>query len=241
MKNLLLLISTVVTFPAAAQIKSSLDQQLVSNFSYGTMIELKDNNGRPIITKKYDPDVQGSPFFTDDWAMADVFLINGASFKQVKLKLNIENNELNYLDSAHQTLVLKKGIIKEIHFFILKPGGADTLIFKNGYPKIDNADTTTYFQVLADGAMSMLKLNRKTISVLKNDLSGQVEKEFTAYTDYYIFYNGEIKLLKRNKQFFVDLMKAKKGFVENNIIDKNINFKNTESLQRLVGLFNNAN
>jgi hypothetical protein len=68
-----------------------------------------------------------------------------------------------------------------------------------------------------------------------------VEKEFTAYTDYYIFYNGEIKLLKRNKQFFVDLMKAKKGFVENNIIDKNINFKNTESLQRLVGLFNNAN
>lgn len=240
MKNLLLLFLLLFHAVAEGQLKSSINQQLVSNYTYGTMIELKDNNGRPIITKKYDPDIQGTPFLIDNWTDADLLLINGNSCKQVKLKLNIENDELNYLDSAKQTVVLKKGLIKTIHLFITQPGKTDTLVFKNGYPKIDNADTGTYFQVLADGKITLLKLHRKAITVLKNDLSGQVEKEFTTYTDYYVFYNNEIKLLKRNKQFISDLMKDKKGFVENNIEGKNINFKNIESLQRLIDLFNKA-
>ena len=132
--------------------------------------------------------------------------------------------------------------MRQMCFFIPNSNRAiDTLIFRNGFPATDKMDTTTYYQVIADGAITFLKLTRKSISVLKNDLSGEVSKEFTTYSDYYIYQNGEIKLLKRNKQFFVDLMKNKKGFVEANIEDKNINFKNVESLQRLVILFNTTN
>ncbi len=238
MKYLLVLYLAFYFFSATAQQQSNLNQQIVSNYGYGTMIELKDINGRPIINKSYDPDIKGYPFLLEDWTDADLILLNGNQVKHVKMKLNIENNELNYLDSANRTIVLKRGIVREILFFIPNIKSTDTLILRNGFPSVDKVDSNTYYQVLARGAMTLLKLSRKSIAVQKNDLSGEISKEFINSTEYYIYYNNEIKMLKRNKQFFVDLMKNKRDFIEDNIEDKNINFKNIESLQRLVNLFN---
>ena len=157
---------------STAQQQSNLNQQLVSNYGYGTMVELKDVNGRPIINKQYDPDIKGSPFLIDDWSNADLTLVNGKLFMQVKIKLNVENNELNYLDSAHNTVVLNKGIVRKVIFYISKADrGVDTLILRNGYAGTGKMDSTTYYQVLVEGVISLLKLTKKSISILKNDNS----------------------------------------------------------------------
>lgn len=241
MKKILTFAFVMLSAESFAQQQANTNQQLISNFGYGTMIEMKDVNGRPIINKKYDPDIKGSPFLLEEWSDAGLKLINGAQMQHARMRLNIENNELNYLDSANRVIILNKGIIREIRFQIQGSKAADSLVFRNGYPGIDKMDTVTFYQVLEGGAMTFLRYTRKAVAVEKNDLSGEVTKEFVTYTDYYIYFNGSIKPLKRNKQYFLEMMGNKKDIMESYISDKSINFKNIESLQQLIVQFNKVN
>ena len=220
---------------------SSTNQQLISNYGYGTMIEMKDVNGRPLIHKKYDIDIKGTPFIWEDWYDTDIKLTNGNEYHNAKIKLNIENNEINYLDSLNRNIILKKGIIKELRFNQKILSASGTIIFRNGYPSVHKQDTSHFYQVLADGKISFLKSIKKKISVLKNDLTGEVEKEFTEYIEYYVYFNNEIKLLKKNQQFFLDMMNDKTKAIEKFINTDNTNFKNIESIKKLVAYYNNLN
>ena len=220
---------------------SSTNQQLISNYGYGTMIEMKDVNGRPLIHKKYDIDIKGTPFIWEDWYDTDIKLTNGNEYHNAKIKLNIENNEINYLDSLNRNIILKKGIIKELRFNQKMLSASSTIIFRNGYPSVHKQDTSHFYQVLADGKISFLKSIKKKISVLKNDLTGEVEKEFTEYIEYYVYFNNEIKLLKKNQQFFLDMMNDKTKAIEKFIDTDNTNFKNIESIKKLVAYYNNLN
>ena len=220
---------------------SSTNQQLISNYGYGTMIEMKDVNGRPLIHKKYDIDIKGTPFIWEDWYDTDIKLTNGNEYHNAKIKLNIENNEINYLDSLNRNIILKKGIIKELRFNQKTLSASNTIIFRNGYPSVHKQDTSHFYQVLADGKISFLKSIKKKISVLKNDLTGEVEKEFTEYIEYYVYFNNEIKLLKKNQQFFLDMMNDKTKAIEKFINTDNTNFKNIESIKKLVAYYNNLN
>ena len=235
------ILSAFIILPFAAssqQQVSSTNQQLISNYGYGTMIEMKDVNGRPLIHKKYDIDIKGTPFILEDWCDTDLKLTNGNEYHNAKIKLNVESNELNYLDSLNQNIVLNKGIIKELRFNQKMLTATNTLIFRNSYPPIDKQDTSHFYQVLADGKITFLKFVRKKISVLKNDLTGEVEKEFTEYIEYYIYFNNEIKPLKKNQQFFFDMMSDKIKAVEKFTDTGNTSFKNIESIKKLVAYYN---
>lgn len=231
----------ILPFVASSQQQSNLNQQLISNFGYGTMIEMKDVNGRPLIHKKYDIDIKGTPFVLEDWCDTDLKLTNGSLYNHAKIKLNVEGNEINYLDSLNQNIVLNKGIIKELRFYQKMLTATNTLIFRNGYPFIDKQDTSHFYQVLADGKITFLKFIRKKISVLKNDLTGEVEKEFTEYIEYYVYFNNEIKPLKKNQQFFLDMMNDKAKAVEKFIDTNNTGFRNIESIKKLVAYYNYLN
>ena len=239
MKYSITLVFIIVSLTAKSQQQeSNINQQLISNYGYGTMIEMKDVNGRPLIHKKYDIDIKGTPFILEDWCDTDLKLTNGNEYHNAKIKLNAEHNELNYLDSLNQNIILNKGIIKELRFNQKTPAATKTLIFRNGYPPIDKQDTSYFYQVLADGKITFLKFIKKKISVLKNDLTGEVEKEFTEYIEYYVYFNNEIKPLKKNQQFFLDMMNDKAKAVEKFIDADNISFKNIESIKNLVAYYN---
>ena len=60
----------------------------------------------------------------------------------------------------------------------------------------------------------MLKSIRKTIAVNKNDLSGEIEKQFNTYEDYYVFSNNKMKRLKKDKDFILGIVSGKKDQME---------------------------
>ena len=184
-------------------------------------------------------DIKGSPFLLEDWCDTDIKLTNGNEFYHVKIKLNVESNELNYLDSGNQIIVLNKGIIKELQFYQKMITVTTPLIFRNGYPAIDKQDNSHFYQVLADGKIVLLKQIKKSVSILKNDMTNETEKEFTEYVDYYIYFNNEIKPLKKSQQFFLDMMSDKSKAVEKFIEADNTNFKKTDSIKKLVDYYNN--
>jgi len=237
MKNVSAILLSIFLFPgyvATAQLN-------FTETNNGGFLEFADRNGKTLLNSKYDPAIEGSPFLNKDWALADLLLKNGAHANRVSVKLNIESNELYYLDSAGKTWIAVDGFVKKISYLKLleKEGKPD--VFKCGYPAIDKQSANYYYQLLTDGKIELLKKIYKTIETFKNDLSGEIRKEFTDGSSYYVFASGEIKAFKNEKGFVLELMKDKQEVIEKYQLANKINFKKIADIQKLITYYNGLN
>jgi hypothetical protein len=221
---------------ATAQKESDINQKAWSDFTYGTKLELKGTDGRPLLGKNYDPEIKGSPYWNDEWLLCDLQFTNGLYLRQLKTKFDLAANAIYYLDSMNNSFVIYPEAITQIEYN-LNAAGQHT-IFRRGFPAIDKQGLNHYYKVLSDGKMILLKFLKKEISILKNDMTGDVSKEFADYENYYTYFNGEMRVVKKAKSFFLDIMVDKKEVVEKYINEKPINFKHMEDITKLIDYYN---
>jgi hypothetical protein len=204
----------------------------------GRTMEMRDLNGNSLLNDKYQPDIEGTPFLIKDWKIATLVTKKGVQVNNVSVKLNIESNELYYLDSAGKTWIANAGNVVKISLINFDGKDNTTTVFKCGYPAIGKQTNNYYYQVLADGKIALLKKLYKTIETFKNDLSGEKRREFVEGTRIFVFVAGEIKEVKNDKGFILDLMNDKQAAIEKYLDLNKINFKKTADLEKLIGYYN---
>jgi hypothetical protein len=59
-------------------------------------------------------DVAGSPYFNNDWNIGIITLSNDKAIRVPKVKLNLCNNELHFIDSTGKEMVADDGNIKKL-------------------------------------------------------------------------------------------------------------------------------
>lgn len=198
---------------------------------------LTDIMGNPLL-KKYDPDIAGSPFINNDWVPAKITLYNGKIMEPVSVKLNIEANELYYLDSTGKEMITVEGLVKKIECYSFSKDNTRD-VFKIGYPAIDKQDEKFYYRVYTEGKIELLAKRTKRIKVSKNEFSGETAKEFADAADVlYIYSNNEMKVFYPNKSSVIALLKDKEREI-NMFIDTNkINCKKIPDLIKLFTYYN---
>ncbi len=72
----------------------------------------------------------------------------------------------------------------------------------------------------------------------KNDLSGEVDKQFNTYVDYYVFSKNKIQRLKKEKDFILKIVSLKKDKFEEFIKEHSIDFKNINDIIILLNFYN---
>ena len=122
---------------------------------------MQDFTGKPIMNNKVS-EVIGSVFYNDSYKNAKVYLVNGLELADIKIKLNLRDNKVYYLnnDGTEMEAVSK---IKSIFFT------DDGAIFENGFPAVNKQDAQTYYRVIVSGKASLLLL------------TGFVEAEYKAF------------------------------------------------------------
>src|SRR6187200_1022032 len=130
MKRILFFLLAVFTM------NGSFGQLEFRNSNVGRLINLEDFNGRSLL-KKYDPAISGSPFINADWIPAKITLSRGKEMGPLLVRLNIESNEVYFLDSTGKEMVALEGLIKKIDFINYYSKDSIRYIFKSGYPNID--------------------------------------------------------------------------------------------------------
>src|ERR1051325_8435211 len=138
---------------------SSMEAQSGSKFTgnYSNAQQfMEDVLGRPIYLK-VDYNVEGSPFFPDEYLRANVYLRYGKIYTGVFVKFNLQENLLLY-KQADGTELSAVTPIKQVIF----TDTADNwilynAIFENGFPAIDNHNENTFYQVLDSGKIKLLK------------------------------------------------------------------------------------
>lgn len=174
-----------------------------------------DKDGRAFVNPA--PDVVGSPFYSDEWRLGELILPDNRKYDNVRIRLNLLSEEVHILDPNNTEIALARGYIKEVVWL------NDLRRFQNGFPTIDNQDTTSFYAVFAEGKVWLLQSIRKVISQRKDDLSGETRREYMTYEDYYLYDGKTMQRIKKERVV---------------INGKEMKFKSMDELKKAIDVFN---
>jgi hypothetical protein len=226
----LILVSSLCPFRTRAQDNSSVVAE------GKTSILMTDGNGMPF--ENHGSDIAGTPFLREDWSLGSVTLQNNRRFDSVRIRLNLETGQVHFLDEKSQEIALYKGYIKMVRFYDILPGTTGVSEFQTGFPPIDNQDENCFYQVISKGKISLLKFMHKIVSGQKDQLSGEVRKEYLGYEDYYVSKCREISRVKKDRSVVLSLLADQQARIQSFIETNHLKLKSIEDIKLLIDYYN---
>lgn len=203
----------------------------------GSRIVVFDNNGK--IFSDPPSDVAGSPFLLQDWRPGSVILQGNKRYDSIRVRLNLQTQQVHFLNLNNVEMVLPKSFVAEL---VLRDsaaeGGPLTYTFQSGFPAIDNQTKDNFYRVLVSGKLDLLESIRKLIFKETNQATEEVTKEFRDYTEYYLYSDGVLKHVKKDKDFILSVMADRKDQVEAYAQSKKLNFKSIDNIGQIVAYYN---
>jgi hypothetical protein len=111
-------------------------------------------------------------------------------------------------------------------------------VFSIGYPPVDNQTQTSFYQVIADGTVKLLKHYKKTIRVDKAFNSATSTKTFVLADVYYVFINNQITRIKPGQKSILAILGDKADQLQNYMKNNSVNYKSDAALAKLFSYYN---
>jgi hypothetical protein len=194
---------------------------------------LNDITGAPVTVFNYE-DVHGTPFLIDGWSAGTIKLSNGNTYKDnLFLKYDIKDDILYFKGTKDETLTFVDPVVE---FAIVV--NQNEQHYKNGYNFTKEYSDKSFFEVLADGAVQLLKKTKKVILESKLYNSATTDKSFNDVNEYYIVSSGKVTLIKKDKKSVFTALGNKQSELENYIKTNNLNIKNDKDLAKVIAFYN---
>jgi hypothetical protein len=203
----------------------------------GAAYNIYDINGRPFKNTDYN-DVSGTPFLNDAWRPAELALTDGRKMSGVNVRINAFTNEVHFLTTNNDEFATPSGLVRSIKFADSTQQPGVVIVYQCGFPAVDYQKTESFYEVISAGKLPFLKSFTKNIDERRNELSGERSRQFQTYEILYVFQNGAMKRLKKDKSFVLEMMADQKEKVDAYITSEKINFKSVESLKKLFDFYN---
>jgi hypothetical protein len=169
-------------------------QSVDNKIGGSAFVNAYDINGKPFTATNL-ANAEGSPMFSTDWNLANITFRNGMITKDVPVQLNLIDNQL-YFKKDNATLLFVDPVAS-FDFAYTDNDVKKLAHFKNGYPAIQKNNENTYYQVLVDGPMQLLKYSYKTLA--QRAEYGQTAKyEYQLWQELYA-YNANSKTITKIK------------------------------------------
>jgi hypothetical protein len=195
-----------------------------------------DQNGKAFVNPA--PDVAGSPFLVADWRYGTLVANSNRRYDSVRIRFNLYSQEVHFLNSSNQELALDKGYVREIVLPDGKTGAGGGMDFQNGFPAIDEQDINNFYEVLVQGKISLLLSIRKIIAQEKDEMSGEVRKEYKTYVDYYAYDGKTMQRIKKDKTFIENLLADKREKIETFVTDNKFKLRSIDEIQKVIEFYN---
>jgi len=183
--------------------------------------------------------VSGSPYYNEEYQQADITLTTGEVYKDVKVKFNVVDHELQY-QSDDGTELASTMLIKKIMF--TSPFGSDNIFsgicLESSVGQLNKKDGDIY-AVLDSGRISLLE---------KIFVSWRDEKKYGEATITRVFDRKEImyirnqqaqlQKLEKSRSFITAYMTDKKNEIDQFVTEHNPSFKTIEGLLEVIRYYN---
>jgi hypothetical protein len=193
---------------------------------------LEEANGRPILKTALE-DVSGDPYLYKTWKVGKVQLLNGKTYDNVPLNVNLISKEVFFKGANDEQLAFVQPV-SSFAFTDTVKGVPVTRLFKKIDPKLDN----DYFIVIADGKISLLKKIWKVIWEEKTYNSGTVVKNILDKSAYYTLADGKLLQIKPSKKEILNAFPDHKEEVDKYVKAEKISFNSNQDLSKLFIYYN---
>ncbi len=190
---------------------------------------MQDFTGKPIMNSRVI-EVEGSVFYDEAYKNANVYLANGLELTGIKVKLNLRDNIVYYLNNegAEMEAVSK---IKRIIFV------GEGAIFENGFPAVNNQDARTYYHVIISGKASLLLLTSFVDGEYKAFSSAVTTKQIDKVKEIYGVSPGFITKLTRSEEL-IQLLSDKSKQVYDFISKNNLKCRKQPDYEKVINYYN---
>ena len=184
--------------------------------------------------------IKGSSFYNEEWNKGYILLQDKRIAKNISLSFNIYDNQIFYLMDS-QVLVLDAAVpVAEFGIYVRKEDSAEITIFRCGYPPINNNNSKTFYQVVSNNKIALLKHYNKSIVEKKNP-ADVPSKEFVDSETWYVYNTVENKIipLKKNKNALKNALPQYAGIIETLTQQKKLKLKTDNEWVALFDELNN--
>jgi hypothetical protein len=183
-------------------------------------------------------DVEGTPFWDENWNSAILYFKSGAIYKLPKAKLNLYTSEVHYTNDKDGELVAETNLIDKIIFLNSKDSSKISAVFAVLPDYIDNKPTG-FFRVFNNGAYQLILLQKNLVKVSPYDpLLQKSTTSFFKKTYYGIYNNGKtIPLKSLDKNSIVSVLPFNAS-VEPWVKNTKNKFKSEEDMIALLNYYN---
>ena len=182
--------------------------------------------------------IKGTAFYNEEWYKGYILLSDNHIAKDISLRFNIYKNEIYFLLDSQVLVVSPTMPVAE--FGISDQNDSNKItIFRCGYPAINNNTTKTFYNVVVNNKIALLKHYDKRIMEATNSI-GAFEKKFIDSESWYIYNSSENKIIqiKKNKNSLLAALPQYANKVQSIIEEKSLKLK-TEN--EWIILFNELN
>jgi hypothetical protein len=208
----------------------------VDPVSWDDQFIIVDKNGGSF--HSYYDGIEGNPFFIESFRPTTIKLVSGLEFKNVTARLDLYKQMIQVKLNGDTLKMILPGSIAEVIFYDTVQSLPCVYKFQTGYPEIDNLNRNNFYQVLSDGTVTLLRSSIKKINKIRNEMSGEVSSQFDTYEDHYFYVKYEMKRIKKDKEYILNLLSDKRKELETYITAQKINFKSMDSIKKLIDYYN---
>lgn len=199
-----------------------------------TVIPYGDTQGTPLREIKYE-NVSGTPYFLDIWSKGKVTTKSGKHFVDIPLKYDIMNDKVIFKGDDGNIMDFLEPVST---FEITDANLSNSYKFTNGLPITDGLNASSFFQVIANGKISLFKRVYKKITESKDYGSATVNKSFDSYSAYYVLQNGNLSKISINKKSLIGLLPNKEQEITDYLKKEKTDFKQDSDLKKLFEYIN---
>ncbi len=141
-------------------------------------------------------DIEGTPFWNEQWAPAILYFVNGSKAKINQAKLNLYTDEIHYLSSDGSELAVdNEGVTRLV--FLNKNNLTQPIA---SFAKLNNhvsGKGTAFYRVLNAGNYQLILLQKQLIKTSPYDpIQAKRISSFYSIKDYAMYNNGKVTSLK---------------------------------------------
>jgi hypothetical protein len=154
----------------------------VANGVNNAMTLTQDVYGRPVLLKN-ETNIEGSAFFADEYLPAYLYILNNKRVFFNRVKLDLAQHKVMYSDSVGSVM---EAVTLVHRLIFMLPEMADSTVFELGYQAVDKQTERSYYEVLVDGEVQLLRY--ASIRVIEQQPYGSASlyKKYITDNFYYI-------------------------------------------------------
>ena len=190
-----------------------------------------EHDGRPAKYKN----VNGSPYLFEDWASGTAKTIDNATKKDIQIKYDEIEDILLMKGDDNKLLIFP---VQVAEFIINDPKTNSLRTFRSGFIATKGNTDKSFFEVIADGKVRILKKNHKVISESK-EYSGAINKSVSDGIKYYLVNEDNTPVaVKLDVKSISALLPAKQSELTEYAKTNKLNLKNNEDVVKLISYYN---